>query len=49
MFDRLQGNAGVLSTEDIDKDYGQLLAGDEGFQLGFKVMRGTLSCIVLTL
>ena len=25
MFDRLQGNAGVLSTEDIDKDYGHCL------------------------
>lgn len=41
MFDRLLGNAGVISTEDMDKEYGQLLAEDEEFQIGFKVMRDT--------
>ncbi|MYB76850.1 MAG: PH domain-containing protein [Chloroflexi bacterium] len=41
MFDGLLGNAGVLSMEEMDKEYGQLLAEDEEFQIGFKVMRDT--------
>ena len=41
MSDRLLGNAGALSTEDLDKNYGQLLAENEEFQIGFKVMRDT--------
>jgi hypothetical protein len=41
MFDRLLGNAGVMSIEDMEKDFGQLLAEDGEFQIGFKVMRDT--------
>ena len=41
MFDRLLGNAGVLSIEDMVNDFAQLLAEDEEFQIGFKVMRDT--------
>lgn len=41
MFDRLLGNTGVLSANEIDKDFGQLLAEGEEFQIGIKVMRDT--------
>ena len=37
----LLGNAGVVNTEDLEKDYGQLLADGESFEVGFKVIRDT--------
>ncbi len=37
----LLGNAGVVDTENLEKDFGQLLADGEVFEVGFKVIRDT--------
>lgn len=39
MLGRLLGNAGVLSSEGIQRDFGRLLADDEQVYAGFKVIR----------
>lgn len=37
----LLGNAGVVSAEQLQADYGQLLAEGEQIEVGFKVIRDT--------
>lgn len=41
MFGRLIGNAGVVSHEALQRDFGKLLAENEQVQAGFKVIRDT--------
>ena len=41
MFSRLLGNAGVVSSDKVQKDFGRLLAEDERILAGFKVIRDT--------
>ena len=41
MLGRLLGNAGVVSSEGIQRDFGRLLADDEQVYTGFKVIRDT--------
>lgn len=35
----LMGNAGVVDAEEIQKEYGNLLADDERIEIGFKLIR----------
>lgn len=39
LFSALLGNAGTVSQEDLQKDYGKLLISDEEIELGFKLIR----------
>ncbi len=41
MLGRLLGNAGVVSSEGIQRGFGRLLADDEQVYAGFKVIRDT--------
>lgn len=41
MFGRLLGNAGVVSSDSLHKDFGRLLGDDEQIYAGFKVIRDT--------
>ena len=41
MFGRLLGNAGAVSTDNLRRDFGKLLADDERVHAGFKVIRDT--------
>lgn len=39
IFSGLLGNAGAVSKEQLQKDYGRILAQDEEIELGFKLIR----------
>ena len=39
LFSALMGNAGQASSEDLLKQYGQLLLDDEKIEMGFKLIR----------
>ncbi len=39
LFSALIGNAGVISQEELQKDYGKLLIDGEEIELGFKLVR----------
>jgi Bacterial PH domain len=39
IFSALLGNAGSVSTDQLQKDYGQLLIDNEQIELGFKLIR----------
>lgn len=39
LFSALLGNAGTVSQEDLQKDYGKLLISGEEIELGFKLIR----------
>lgn len=39
LFSALLGNAGTVSQEDLQKDYGKLLINGEEIELGFKLIR----------
>ena len=41
MFGRLLGNAGAISSENLQREFGRLLAEDEQVYAGFKVIRDT--------
>lgn len=41
MFGRLIGNAGAVSSDSLQRDFGRLLADDEQVYAGFKVIRDT--------
>ncbi len=41
MLGRLLGNAGMVSSEGIQRGFGRLLADDEQVYAGFKVIRDT--------
>lgn len=41
LFSALLGNAGTVSQEDLQKDYGKLLINGEEIELGFKLIRDT--------
>ena len=41
MFGRLIGNAGTVSSEDLQHEFGRLLADEEQVHAGFKVLRDT--------
>jgi hypothetical protein len=41
LFASLMGNAGVVSQEDLTKDYGMILTEGEVMELGFKLIRDT--------
>ena len=41
MLGRLLGNAGAVSSEGIQRDFGRLFAEDEEIYAGFKVIRDT--------
>jgi len=41
LFSSIMGNAGVVSMEDLTRDYGMLLTEGEVMELGFKVLRDT--------
>ena len=41
MFGRLLGNAGAISSENLQRDFSRLLADDEQVYAGFKVIRDT--------
>ena len=41
MFGRLLGNAGAISSDNLQRDFGRLLADDEQVYAGFKVIRDT--------
>ena len=41
MFSRLIGNAGVVSPESLQEDFGILMAPSEEIQIGFRVIRDT--------
>jgi hypothetical protein len=41
LFSALLGNAGAVSKEELQKQYGQLLTDGEDVELGFKLMRDT--------
>src|SRR3989339_1588102 len=41
LFSALMGNAGVVSQEDLIRDYGKLLTEGEAIDLGFKLIRDT--------
>ena len=41
MLGRLLGNAGAVSSENLQREYGKLLAEGEGIHAGFKVIRDT--------
>ena len=37
----LMGNAGVVNAEELEKEYGDLLAETETIEIGFKLIRDT--------
>jgi hypothetical protein len=41
LFSALMGNAGVVSQEELIRDYGKLLTEGEAIDLGFKLLRDT--------
>ena len=41
LFSSLIGNAGVVSQEELTKDYGKILTEGEVMELGFKLIRDT--------
>jgi len=41
LFSSLMGNAGAVSQEELQKNYGQLLISGEEIELGFKLIRDT--------
>lgn len=41
LFSALIGNAGVVSQEELNRDYGKLLTEGEELELGFKLIRDT--------
>ncbi|RZJ48049.1 MAG: PH domain-containing protein [Flavobacterium sp.] len=41
LFSSLMGNAGAVSQEELQKNYGQLLINGEEIELGFKLIRDT--------
>jgi hypothetical protein len=41
LFSALMGNAGVVSQDDLIRDYGKLLTEGEAIDLGFKLIRDT--------
>ncbi|MBZ9778536.1 PH domain-containing protein [Psychroflexus sp. CAK8W] len=41
LFSSLLGNAGAVSKQDLEKDYGQLLTENESIEIGFKLVRDT--------
>ena len=41
LFASLMGNAGVVSQEELTKDYGKILTEGEVIELGFKLIRDT--------
>jgi hypothetical protein len=41
LFSALIGNAGVVSQDELLRDYGKLLTEGEGLELGFKLIRDT--------
>ncbi|RVT72337.1 PH domain-containing protein [Flavobacterium sufflavum] len=41
LFSALLGNAGTVSQEELQKDYGKLLIDGEEIELGFKLIRDT--------
>jgi hypothetical protein len=41
LFSSLLGNAGAVSKQDLEKDYGQLLTENETIEIGFKLVRDT--------
>ena len=41
LFASLMGNAGVVSQEDLTKDFGMILTEGEVMELGFKLIRDT--------
>ncbi|WP_316768857.1 PH domain-containing protein [Pedobacter frigiditerrae] len=41
LFSSLMGNAGAVSPEELQKNYGQLLINGEEIELGFKLIRDT--------
>ncbi len=40
LFSGLLGNAGAVTKESLDKEFGTLLCDGEQFELGFKILRG---------
>jgi hypothetical protein len=42
LFSALLGNAGTVSHEDLQKDYGKLLISGEEIELGFKLIRDVI-------
>ncbi len=41
LFSALMGNAGVVSQEELSREYGNLLTEGEELELGFKLIRDT--------
>jgi hypothetical protein len=41
IFSSLMGNAGAVSSEQLQKDYGKLLLDTETIEMGFKLLRDT--------
>ncbi len=41
LFSALMGNAGVISQEELRREYGKLLTEGEELELGFKLIRDT--------
>ena len=41
LFSSLMGNAGAVSQQELQKNYGQLLIAGEEIELGFKLIRDT--------
>jgi hypothetical protein len=41
LFSALMGNAGVVSQEELSREYGKLLTEGEELELGFKLIRDT--------
>ncbi len=41
LFSAILGNAGAVSPDQLQKDYGKLLTEGEGIELGFKLIRDT--------
>jgi hypothetical protein len=43
LFSSLLGNAGVASLDELNREYGNLLAEGESIEMGFKLIREVLS------
>ena len=41
LLNKLLGNAGVVEADELNAEYGQLLADNEVIEIGFKVIRDT--------
>lgn len=41
LFSALMGNAGAVSSEELKRNFGQLLIANEEVELGFKLLRDT--------